>query len=317
MLATNSDGYHGETVMPETKTKILVCNAGSSSLKFSLFDAEDEMLLADGGVDWLRKPARLVFRGANQPEIREELKLEKHADAVARILDDLQAGESAPLQSPEDLRAVGHRVVHGGDRYTSAVRINAEVKRTIEELTELAPLHNPASLDGINAVEQVLPKVPQVAAFDTAFHATLSEAARTYPLPQKWTREWGIRRYGFHGLSHSYCSTEVAKSIGRQGLRLVIAHLGNGASVSAVCDGVCVDTSMGFTPLEGLMMATRSGTVDPGLLIYLLRHKGLSAEELDTALNYESGLLGISGISSDLRQILSELPHNPGRETRR
>ena len=193
----------------------------------------------------------------------------------------------------------------------SAVRINAEVKRKIEELTELAPLHNLASLDGINAVEQVLPKVPQVAAFDTAFHATLSEAARTYPLPQKWTREWGIRRYGFHGLSHSYCSTEAAKRLGRRGLRLVIAHLGNGASVSAVCDGVCVDTSMGFTPLEGLMMATRSGTVDPGILIYLLRHKGLDVNALDKALNHESGLLGISGISSDLRQILSELPHNP------
>ena len=311
MLATNLDSYHRGAVMPETKTKILVCNAGSSSLKFSLFDAEDEVLLADGGVDWLTRPARLVFRGANQPEIREELKLKKHADAVARILDDLQAGASAALQSPEDLRAVGHRVVHGGERYTSAVRIDAEVKRTIEELTELAPLHNPASLDGINAVEQVLPKVPQVAAFDTAFHATLSEAARTYPLPQKWTREWGIRRYGFHGLSHSYCTGQAAKIVGRQDLRLVIAHLGNGASVSAVRDGVCVDTSMGFTPLEGLMMATRSGTVDPGLLIYLLRNKGLDAEELDSALNYESGLLGISGISSDLRQILSELPHNP------
>jgi acetate kinase len=298
-------------VMPETKTKILVCNAGSSSLKFSLFDAEDEVLLVEGGIDWLRKPARLVFRRANQPEIREELKLEKHADAVARILDNLQAGASAPLQNPEDLLAVGHRVVHGGDRYTSAVRINAEVKRTIEELTELAPLHNPPSLEGINAVEQLLPKVPQIAAFDTAFHATLSEAARTYPLPKKWTHEWGIRRYGFHGLSHSYCSSEAAKRIGRRGLRLVIAHLGNGASVSAVRDGVCVDTSMGFTPLEGLMMATRSGTVDPGLLIYLLRHKGLDAEELDKALNYEAGLLGISGVSSDMRRILSEVPHNP------
>jgi acetate kinase len=311
MLATKSyrDSYRG-TDMPETKTKILVCNAGSSSLKFSLFDADDEVLLADGGIDWLRKPARLVFRAANQPEIREELKLEKHADAVARILDDLQAGSSAPLQSPEGLRAVGHRVVHGGERYTSAALITPEVKRAIEELTELAPLHNPASLEGINAVEQVLPKVPQVAAFDTAFHATLSEAARTYPVPQKWTREWGIRRYGFHGLSHSYCAGQAAKIIGRRGLRLVIAHLGNGASVSAVRDGVCVDTSMGFTPLEGLMMATRSGTVDPGILIYLLRYKGLDAEALDKVLNHESGLLGISGISSDLRQILSELPHN-------
>jgi len=311
MLATNLQNNHRGRVMPETKTKILVCNAGSSSLKFSLFDAEDEVLLADGGIDWLRKPARLVFRGANQPEIQAELKLEKHADAVARILNDLQAGAWAALKSPEDLRAVGHRVVHGGDRYTSAVRINEEVKRTIEELTELAPLHNPPSLEGINAVEQALPRVPQIAAFDTAFHSTLSEAARTYPLPQKWTRQWGIRRYGFHGLSHSYCSAEVAKRTGRRDLRLVIAHLGNGASVSAVRDGVCVDTSMGFTPLEGLMMATRSGTVDPGLLIYLLRHKGLDAEELDSALNYESGLLGVSGISSDLRQILSELPHNP------
>jgi hypothetical protein len=242
MLATKShrDSYRG-TVMPETNTKILVCNAGSSSLKFSLFDAEDEVLLADGGIDWLSRPARLVFRRANQPEVREELRLEKHADAVARILDDLQAGSSSALQTLEDLRAVGHRVVHGGDRYTSAVRITAEVKRTIEELTELAPLHNPASLEGINAVEQAVPKIPQVAAFDTAFHATLSEAARTYGLPRKWTREWGIRRYGFHGLSHSYCAGQAAKIIGRRGLRLVIAHLGNGASVSAVRDGVCVD----------------------------------------------------------------------------
>jgi acetate kinase len=311
MLATNLDSDHRARGMPETKTKILVCNAGSSSLKFSLFVAEDEVLLAEGGVDWLTKPARLVFRGANQPEIRQELKLEKHADAVARILDNLQAGASPVLQSPEDVRAVGHRVVHGGDRYTAAVRINAQVKRTIEELTELAPLHNPASVEVINAVEQILPKVPQVAAFDTAFHATLSEAARTYPLPQKWTRDWGIRRYGFHGLSHSYCSAEATKKVGRRGLRLVIAHLGNGASISAVRDGVCVDTSMGFTPLEGVMMATRSGSIDPGILIYLLRHKGLDVEELDNALNNKSGLLGVSGISSDLRRLLSELPRNP------
>ena len=311
MLANNIDSYHHGAVMPETKTKILVCNAGSSSLKFSVFDTEGELLLADGGIDWIRKPTRLVFRRADQAEIHEELKLEKHADAAARILDDLQAGPSPALPSLEELRAVGHRVVHGGERFTSAVRITAEVERAIEELAELAPLHNPASLDGINAVKQVLPKVPQVAVFDTAFHATLSEAARTYPVPQKWTREWGIRRYGFHGLSHSYWTGQAAKIIDRRGLRLVIAHLGNGASVSAVCDGVCVDTSMGFTPLEGLMMATRSGTIDPGILIYLLRHNGLDAEELDNALNYQSGLLGISGISSDLRQILSELPHNP------
>ena len=311
MLATNVDSYQRTTVAPGAQTKILVCNAGSSSFKFSLFDTEDEVLRAEGGIDWLRKPTRLVIRQADRPEMREELKLETHADAVVRILEHLQAGPSGALDSLEDLVAVGHRVVHGGDRYSSAVLITAEVKRTIEELTELAPLHNPASLEGITAVEQALPKVPQVAAFDTAFHATLSEAARTYPVPKKWMREWGIRRYGFHGLSHSYCTGQAAKMIGRPGLRLVIAHLGNGASVSAVCDGRCVDTSMGFTPLEGLMMATRSGTIDPGIVVYLLRHKGLDVNALDQALNYESGLLGVSGTSSDLRQLLSEVSHNP------
>ena len=297
--------------MPEREMKILVCNAGSSSLKFSLFEAEGEQLLAEGGIDWTTKPTRLVFHRTGHQEIREELKLEKHADAVARILDDLRAGPSAALHTLEDLRAVGHRVVHGGEHYTTGVRITPEVKRVIGDLAELAPLHNPASLDGITAVEQVLPNVPQVAAFDTAFHATLSESARTYPVPQRWTREWGMRRYGFHGLSHSYCAGRAAEMIGRRDLRLIIAHLGNGASVSAVCNGICVDTSMGFTPLEGLMMGTRSGTVDPGMIVHLLRHKGLSADELDHALNYESGLLGVSGVSSDLRQVLSELAGNP------
>src|SRR6266478_1151262 len=297
--------------MFEAEMKILVCNAGSSSLKFSLFEADEELLLAEGGVDWSRKPTRLVFRRTGEEELREELKLEKHADAIVRILDDLQAGPSAALDGLEDLRAVGHRVVHGGERYTSAVRITPEVKQAIEELAELAPLHNPPALNGITAVEQVLPDVPQVAAFDTAFHATLSEAARTYPVPQKWTREWGMRRYGFHGLSHSYCAGRAAEMIDRQDLRIVIAHLGNGASVSAVRHGVCVDTSMGFTPLEGLMMGTRSGSVDPGMLVHLLRHKKLDVNTLDKALNYESGLLGVSGISSDLRQVLSQLAHNP------
>jgi len=312
MLATKShrESYRG-TVVPETKTKILVCNAGSSSLKFSLFDAEDEVLLADGGIDWLSRPARLVFRRANQPEIREELRLEKHADAVARILDDLQAGPSPALHSFEELQAVGHRVVHGGERYSTAVLITPEVKRTIKELTELAPLHNPASLASIAAAEQALPGIPQVAAFDTAFHSTLSDAARTYAVPRKWTREWGIRRYGFHGLSHLYCAGRAGEMMGRRNLRLVIAHLGHGASMSAVRDGVCVDTSMGFTPLEGLVMGTRSGTVDPGVLVYALQRKGLDGDALDKALNHDSGLLGLSGISSDMRQILSELPHNP------
>jgi acetate kinase len=311
MLATNLDSYHRETVMPETKTKILVCNAGSSSLKFSLFDAGNEEVLAAGGIDWTTKPTRLVLHYRGQREVREDLKLREHADAVARVLDDLQAGPSAPLRALGDIQAVGHRIVHGGERYTAAVQITPEVKRVIGELAELAPLHNPASLDGIRAVEQALPGIPQVAAFDTAFHATLPAAARIYAVPRKWTHEWRMRRYGFHGLSHSYCAGRAAEIVGRRNLRLVIAHLGNGASMSAVRDGICIDTSMGFTPLEGLVMGTRSGTVDPGMLVYVLRHKGLDVNALDKALNCESGLLGLSGISSDMRQILSELPHNP------
>jgi acetate kinase len=289
---------------------ILVCNSGSSSLKFSLFEAKGEQLLAEGGIDWSTTPTRLVVRCTGQPEVREELTLQRHADAIARILDALQASPAAPLQGLGDVHAVGHRVVHGGERYTAAVLITPEVKQAIGALSELAPLHNPASLDGMNAVEEVLPRVPQVAVFDTAFHATLSEAARTYPVPQQWRREWGVRRYGFHGLSHAYCTTRAAEMLGRPDLRLIIAHLGNGASVSAVRHGLCVDTSMGFTPMEGLMMGTRSGSVDPGILVYLLRQKGLDADQLDHALNYDSGLLGVSGVSSDMRQVLAAAPHH-------
>jgi acetate kinase len=287
---------------------ILVCNAGSSTLKCSLFEAEGERVLAEGGIDWSTPPTRLVLRCPGQPEVREELPLQHHAEAIARILEALQAGPAAPLQAPGDVHAVGHRVVHGGERYTTAVRITPEVTQAIDALAELAPLHNPASLAGIHAVEQVLPGVPQVAVFDTAFHATLSEAARTYPVPQQWRREWGVRRYGFHGLSHAYCASRAAQMLGRQDGRLIIAHLGNGASVAAVHHGRCVDTSMGFTPLEGLMMGTRSGSIDPGILLYLLRQHGLDAEQLDHALNYASGLLGVSGVSADMRQVLAAMP---------
>jgi len=284
--------------------KILVCNSGSSSLKFSLFEAQGEVLLAEGSIDWTAKPTRLVFRRPGQADIREELELKAHGEAIARIIDDLQTGPSAPLLGIEEIDVVAHRVVHGGKWYTAAVRITPEVQRTIGELTELAPLHNPASLEGIRAIEESLPAVPQVAVFDTAFHATLSAAARTYPVPRKWTNDWEVHRYGFHGLSHAYCAKRAAEMLGRSRSRLVIAHLGNGASVSAVRNGVCKDTSMGFTPLEGVVMGSRSGSVDPGLLLYLLRRKGMKAEQLDHALNYESGLLGISGTSSDMREIL-------------
>ena len=291
--------------------KILVCNSGSSSLKFSLFEAEGEVLLAEGSIDWTTTPTRLVLRRRGQPVLREELALQEHREALARILQDLQAGPEAPLQDPSELHAVGHRIVHGGDRYTAAVMVTPEVERALDGLTELAPLHNPASLEGIRAVRHVLPQILQVAVFDTAFHANLPEAVRTYAIPRTWTKKWGLRRYGFHGLSHSYCATRAVEMLDQPESRLIIAHLGNGASVSAVRNGICVDTSMGFTPLDGLVMGTRSGSVDPGLLLYVLRHKGLSLQELDDALNKESGLLGISGLSSDMRQILAASEENP------
>jgi acetate kinase len=235
--------------------------------------------------------------------VQSELTVRTHADAVPRVLRELRSGPSAGI--PDGVEAVGHRVVHGGDRYATAVRVTPEVRRDIEALAELAPLHNAASARVIDAVSAALPTVPQFAAFDTAFHATLPPAARTYAVPHAWTSDWRLRRYGFHGLSHAYCAARAAEMTGRRDLRLVIAHLGHGASVSAVRGGVCVDTSMGFTPLDGLVMGTRSGAVDPGLLIHLLRNKGLDADRLDHALNHESGLLGVSGVSSDMRRVLA------------
>src|SRR5208282_2453095 len=291
--------------------KIGVCNSGSSSLKFSLFEADQELLLADGSIDWATQPTQLKLRYPGQPEIREELHLKNHGEAFSRILSDLRTGPLALLLRNDGPAAVGHRIVHGGTRFTAAVRITAEVQDAIHELCELAPLHNLAGLDGIRAIGRVLPSVPQVAVFDTAFHATLPAAARTYAIPRTWTTEWGIHRYGFHGLSHAYCSNRAAAMLRHRSARIVIAHLGNGASVSAVRNGVCVDTSMGFTPLEGVVMGTRSGSVDPGALLYLMQHKGLTVEQILHVLNYESGLLGLSGISSDMREILEKAPDHP------
>jgi acetate kinase len=205
------------------------------------------------------------------------------------------------------LTAVGHRVVHGGP-FTSSVRITSAIRSRILELADLAPLHNPPSLEALGAAEAELPNVPHVAVFDTAFHATLPPEAFTYPLPAKWTHEWKIRRYGFHGLSHAYCASRAAEMFAPRpsplGPRLVICHLGHGCSASAVMGGKCVDTTMGFTPLDGLMMATRSGAVDPSIVLHVEQHHGLTAAQVEAALNRESGLSGVSGISADMRQIL-------------
>lgn len=278
--------------------KILVLNTGSSTVKFSVVESDGERVLLDGLADWSSHPARLTLRREGAEAAASTLPETGHGAAVTQILRQLH-------QEQGDIAGVGHRIVHGGPRYTTSVRITPEVKAGLAALIDLAPLHVPVNLEGIEAAQAAWPDVPHIAVFDTAFHATLPEAARTYPIPYKWTHEWQLRRYGFHGLSHAYCADQAARMLGREpaGLRLVIAHLGNGCSMSAVRDGVCVDTSMGFTPLEGLMMGTRSGSVDPGLLLYVLRHKGLTAEDVDRVLNRESGLLGVSGVSGDMRRV--------------
>lgn len=263
---------------------LLILNAGSSSLKFSLLDQHDHHV-------WLQRTIDLTSG-------------ERGAAVVERIVAESRgiAQDGGRITAIE---AVAHRVVHGGTRFTQPVRITPDVRDALTELTPLAPLHNPPSLDVIDAAMEALPEVPHVAVFDTAFHATLSPVARTYPLPYEWSERWGLRRFGFHGLSHAYGARRAAEMLGRSpdGLHVIVAHLGNGASITAVKDGKSVDTTMGFTPMEGLMMGTRSGSIDPGLLLYLQRTCGISVEKLDHVLNYESGLLGVSGLSSDMRTL--------------
>jgi acetate kinase len=285
---------------------ILVINAGSSSLKFGLFDAAAAEESATGLIDWSADPRRadLVVRSAGG-EQRHQLELSDHRAAVAHGLRVLVEGGVIGPNPPGAITAVGHRVVHGGTVFRESVRIDAAVKAKIAGLAELAPLHNPPAVEGIDAAQTALPGVPQVAVFDTAFFADLPAGAYVYPLPYEWYRDWGIRRFGFHGISHAYCTGRAAEALGRtpQGLRMICCHLGNGCSATAVRDGKAVATTMGFTPMEGLMMGTRAGSVDPGALLFVLRSRGLSPEQLDEALNRASGLLGVSGISSDFRQV--------------
>jgi acetate kinase len=277
-------------------------NAGSSSLKCTLLESADRAVLARASADWAGPFTRYERVGPDSERISERVPFREHGDAVARILHDLSVLPGT--QSFEPVAAVGHRVVHGGD-FRASVRITPAVRARIAALAELAPLHNPPSLDALAAAEALLPRVPHVAAFDTAFHATLPAAAYTYPLPDVWTRGWRIRRYGFHGLSHAYCATRAAEMLGRplEELRTIICHLGHGCSAAAVMHGRSIDTTMGFTPLDGLMMATRCGSVDPGILTYAQLTRGLTAKEVESVLNHQSGLLGVSGISGDMREV--------------
>jgi acetate kinase len=289
---------------------VLLLNAGSSSLKCSCHDLESGQLLASGQADWAGEQARFRFTNrqvqTNPQGAWESVSWRGVAAAVNEILMRLRA---AGWSLERELTVVGHRVVHGGD-FREATQICPEVRGRIEQLVKLAPLHNEPCLQALQAVERELPAIPQIAVFDSGFHATISETARTYALPWKWTSEWGIRRFGFHGLSHQYCSRRAAEWLPAQGkgkaaetLRVVVCHLGHGCSLAAVRGGVSVDTTMGFTPLEGLVMATRCGSIDPGIIPYLQSQQGLSTAELEHVLNRESGLLGISGLSADLREI--------------
>ncbi len=285
---------------------ILLLNAGSSSLKCTLMESTDGRVVARGLADWAGPETYYQYASSDGPARSEKVSWKGHAKAVYRFVSDLLHAGAVDRTDKSALAAVGHRVVHGGP-FTSSVRITPQIHSRISELADLAPLHNPPSLETLAAAEEELPGVPHVAVFDTAFHATMPLEASTYPVPAGWTRDWGIHRFGFHGLSHAYCARRAAEMLRRPAddLRLVICHLGHGCSASAVRGGRCVDTTMGFTPLEGLMMATRSGSIDPSIVLHVQQRHGLTVEQIESALNRESGLLGVSGISADMRQVLA------------
>ena len=286
---------------------VLVINCGSSSLKFQLINAESEEVLAKGICERIGIDGRLTY----QPEGGEKEKSEKamptHTEAIQFVIEALTNPETGVVKSLDEIGAVGHRMVHGGEKFASSVVITEEVKKAVEECNDLAPLHNPANLIGVEACEKLMPNTPMVAVFDTAFHQTMPKSSFLYGLPYELYTKYGVRRYGFHGTSHNYVSQRAAEMLGKdiKDLKIVTCHLGNGASIAAVDGGKCVDTSMGFTPLEGLIMGTRCGDIDPAILPFLMRKEGLDADGLDKLMNKESGVYGMTGISSDFRDIES------------
>ncbi len=285
---------------------ILVINAGSSSLKYQLYDMKDESVLASGRVERIgMDSAILTHEPAAKPEVRIVDEILEHTGAIKRVMDMLVHPEHGVLGSVSEIHAVGHRVVHGGESFKESAIVTSETKLEIRKLFDLAPLHNPAHMMGILAVEAVLPGVPQVVVFDTAFHQTMPQESYLYPVPMVLYRRHGIRRYGFHGTSHAYVSERAAEVLGRplDELKLVSCHIGNGASATAILNGKSFDTSMGMTPLEGLMMGTRSGDLDPAIVPYTMNKEDLTLTEVNSMLNKHSGLLAISGLSSDMREI--------------
>jgi acetate kinase len=292
--------------------KVLVLNSGSSSQKSCLYEIGEVLpedpppCLWQATIEWKGETAHAEIKNSHGVNQEEQFKVSSRADAIARLLDSLSKADAGAVASLSEIDVVGHRIVHGGLSFDDPVLITPEVKSAIAEVSAIAPLHNRAELDGIEIIEKLLGAVRQVAVFDTGFHKKMPLPAMVYPGPYEWFAA-GIRRYGFHGINHKYCARRAAHLLRRDAdsFKLVTCHLGNGCSLAAIRNGHSIDTTMGFTPLEGLMMGTRSGSVDPGILTYLMRQKQLTGEQLDDLLNQHSGLLGISGISGDMRQVLA------------
>lgn len=290
--------------------KVLVINAGSSSLKFQLYNMVDESVLAKGKVERIGMDSAIVcFEPDGGSEVREVAEILEHTTAIRKVLEMIVHPKYGVLASIDEIEAVGHRVVHGGETFTGSAIVDEDVKREIRRLFDLAPLHNPAHMLGINAVETNMPNVTQVVAFDTAFHQTMPRGSYLYPIPMVLYKKHKIRRYGFHGISHAYVSEKAAALLQKplEELKLISCHIGNGASCTAVLNGKSFDTSMGLTPLEGLMMGTRSGDIDPAIVPFAMGKEDLTLSEVNSMLNKHSGLMAISGISSDMREILEAM----------
>lgn len=294
--------------------KILVLNSGSSSVKACLYEIGDTLPahppipLWAGKIEWSGDTAQIVVKNAKGARFKEQLTVSSRDQLIRHLLRTVHDGKTRAIVSASEIDAVGHRVVHGGPHFEDPVIITDEVRTAIESVSAFAPLHIRAEMEGMKIVENLLGAVPQVAVFDTAFHRQMPSSAAVYPGPYEWF-ESGIRRYGFHGINHQYCAERAAQMLGpdTKDLKIVSCHLGNGCSVTAIREGRSIDTTMGFTPLEGLMMGTRSGSVDPGILTYLMRQGQLDGQGIDKVLNQKSGLLGVSGLSSDMRDILAAI----------
>ena len=295
--------------------KVLVINCGSSSLKYQLIDMSNENVLAQGLVERIGIDGILTQKVEGREKYIVETDLKDHKVAIDLVLNTLVDKANGVINSMDEISAVGHRVVHGGEKYSTSVVINEEVMKNLEDLVSLAPLHNPANIIGIKACMALMPNTPMVAVFDTAFHQTMPQKAFMYPIPYEYYEEDHIRRYGFHGTSHKYVAGQVAEVMGKniKDIKTITCHLGNGVSVTAVDGGTSVDTTMGFTPLDGIIMGSRSGSIDPAIVTYLMKEKGYSIEEMDEILNKKSGVLGISGVGTDFRDIRSAARENNKR----